>query len=78
MATKIAKDKETKSLEDFEARYEELKQCLNTVKQKDAALYTKIEALEKGVALHKEIKSILDSAELKIEEIKLSMENEED
>lgn len=78
MAKKQVKDKEYKSVEDFEACYEELRQCLTKVRDKEAPLHKKIEAMERGVALHKEIRQILDRAELKIEEIKLGIEQEDE
>lgn len=78
MAKKQEMERVYKSVEDFEACYEELRQCLNKVRDKEAPLHIKIEAMERGVELHREIRQILDSAELKIEEIKLGIEQEED
>lgn len=78
MAKKNSNDKEHRTVEDFESCYEELKLCLAKVRDKEAPLAQKIEALERGVSLHREIKEILDNAELKIEEIKLGIEKEEE
>lgn len=74
--TEIAEEK--RSIEKFEKSYAELKLCLEIVRQKESPLHKKIEALEKGVLLYNKIKEILNSAELKIEEIRLGLEKEEE
>lgn len=78
MAKKQASDKVYKSVEDFEACYKELRDCLAQARDNNQPLHNKIKALERGVELHREIRQILESAELKIEEIKLDLEKEED